>query len=282
MDISCIISSGDLELYVLGMLSQEDNEKVAQLAIMFPEIRKEIDEVQASLIQLSDDAAETDVPSAATRDNLFAKLSAMRRQEHTTAPVVATNHTHQAEVISMAKPRRTGITFLAAASVIALIICVAVIAHLSSANTHYHDVANTLQNQLDQVTEKAAQQQQQFASSLHLYQSPDYKKIDLKPLPGEPNSVVQLFWNQNTHNVFVADVSLPQAPAGKQYQLWAIVDGKPISAGMMNGKKVPQQMLDFEKADAFAITLEKTGGSETRRAKCLCWVKHPNPFHFIF
>ena len=60
------------------------------------------------------------------------------------------------------------------------------------------------------------------------------------------------------------DVSLPAAPAGRQYQLWAIVNGQPLDAGMLRDTKMQvQQMKAFAQADAFAITLEKSGGSPT-------------------
>ncbi len=69
---------------------------------------------------------------------------------------------------------------------------------------------------------------------------------------------------RNTGDVYVDPSNLPAVPAGKQYQLWAIVDGKPISGGMISTEKGIyhiQKMKSFGKADAFAITLEKAGGS---------------------
>lgn len=269
MDISCIISSGDLELYVLGMLSQEDNEKVAQLAALFPEIKREIDDIQQSLIDISNDADVTDVPSPSVRSNLFARL----RELHNEEPALKANEVYtnteeegyETKVLSMGK-QRSGSSFsnfMLAASVIAIIICAVVIARLSNTNNQYQQVARNLQSQLNQTKKKEALQEQEFASSLQLYQSPEFQKINLTHVPGKPDALVQLFWNKEKHTVYAADVSLPQAPAGKQYQLWAIVDGKPISAGMITTKKVPQKMLNFGKADAFAITLEKEGGNPT-------------------
>ena len=81
MDISCIISSGDLELYVLGMLSEEDNLKVAQLAQLFPEIKAEIEAIENSLLQVSD---ETDAPSLSVKDDLFAKPRELEELTSTT------------------------------------------------------------------------------------------------------------------------------------------------------------------------------------------------------
>ncbi len=51
----------------------------------------------------------------------------------------------------------------------------------------------------------------------------------------------------------------------KQYQLWAIVNGKPVDAGTFDmGEGVSfVKLKTIPKAEAFAITLEKRGGSET-------------------
>ena len=265
MDISCIISSGDLELYVLGMLSQEDNVKVAQLAQLFPEIKKEIDDIQQSLLQMSDEADDAaDVPSAAVRETLFRKLRTMPAETADSADVITDNKTfeatdnNQAKVIAM-KPKRTFTTLSLVASVLALIACLAAIIHLSSANTHYHEVADNLQKQVNQLQQTAQTQNQNLA----LYQDTAYQKINLTNVPGKPKALVQLFWNRTTRDVYAADISLPAAPAGKQYQLWALIDGKPVSAGLITGKTLPQKMNDFARADAFAITLEKAGGSAT-------------------
>jgi hypothetical protein len=50
---------------------------------------------------------------------------------------------------------------------------------------------------------------------------------------------------------------LPAPALGKQYQLWAIVDGKPVDAGIISLQKEIykiQKMKSFGSAQAFAIT----------------------------
>jgi anti-sigma-K factor RskA len=59
---------------------------------------------------------------------------------------------------------------------------------------------------------------------------------------------------------------LPPAPAGKQYQLWSIVDDKPVDIGMLDDhfeSKLLKMKNTRSGSVAFAITLEKTGGSPT-------------------
>jgi anti-sigma-K factor RskA len=81
-----------------------------------------------------------------------------------------------------------------------------------------------------------------------------------------PEAVARIFWMKNTGQVYIDPTNLPDVPSGKQYQLWAIVDGKPVDAGIIETAKGTyriQKMKSFGKVDAFAITLEKAGGSPT-------------------
>jgi len=66
---------------------------------------------------------------------------------------------------------------------------------------------------------------------------------------------------------------MPIAPKGKQYQLWAMVDGQPVNAGVFPlDVKVDgtSKMLDIPKAQAFAITLEDEGGKDVPTLSELC------------
>ncbi|RZK28201.1 MAG: anti-sigma factor [Hymenobacter sp.] len=54
-------------------------------------------------------------------------------------------------------------------------------------------------------------------------------------------------------------------PPGKQYQLWALDNGKPVDAGVLTAATTAgsglQQMKDIASAQTFAMTVEPTGGS---------------------
>ena len=74
-----------------------------------------------------------------------------------------------------------------------------------------------------------------------------------------------VYWNPRHQQVYVDEVVLPVPPAGKQYQLWALEDGKPKDAGMIgvsDGKSGLQKMKNISSAQAFAVTLEPAGGSK--------------------
>lgn len=90
------------------------------------------------------------------------------------------------------------------------------------------------------------------------------KRIELKGVEKHPNLIADVYWH-TSKKVFLEIKNLPAAPTGKQYQLWAIVDGKPIDMGMYSAKKdsTIQEMKSVDNAQAFAVTLEKEGGNAT-------------------
>jgi anti-sigma-K factor RskA len=92
--------------------------------------------------------------------------------------------------------------------------------------------------------------------------------VSLNGLPAAPDAAAKIFWIKNTGEVYIDPSNLPEAPAGKQYQFWGIVDGKPVDGGMIITSKKDrkyriQKMKTFGKAEAFAVTLETEGGNPT-------------------
>lgn len=81
-----------------------------------------------------------------------------------------------------------------------------------------------------------------------------------------PASRVKIAWSKENATALVRVENLPAPPEGMQYQLWALVGGKPVDAGMLplKGDKGSEsafiEMKDIPQAELFAITLEKSGG----------------------
>lgn len=254
MDLSCIISSGDLELYVLGMLPADEAEKITRLAELFPEVESEISRITAAL----KDAAETseDAPSPTLRNKVMHTLGELKKQELSGA---------EAPVVKMITPVRKRSSWMAAASVAALLAAVGFM-YMYKTQMDQRAEITQMESSLDQLRSNLEQQQariNQDSVLMAMYDNEAIRKIKLKGLPGGRDADVQLFWNKETMDVFVTQVRLPQTPTGKQYQLWAIVDGKPVDAGVLSNGIAMQKMKAFPRAEAFAITLEKLGGSPT-------------------
>lgn len=152
-----------------------------------------------------------------------------------------------------------------AASVIAVMVSIGAVIYLLQQNNSRTQQVTALQQQVNTLQQNSIEQQQQLqasAQALALWQSNEVRKLDLTNVPGKPAALAKVFWNQQTGDVYLSDISLPPAPAGKQYQLWVIVEGKPVDAGLLSSQKnTVQKMKPFEAAQAFAITLENAGGS---------------------
>ena len=102
-------------------------------------------------------------------------------------------------------------------------------------------------------------------NNLSILQSPYSKSIMLKGMTISPNSMAMVYWNTQSHIVFINAQELPKPPDGKQYQLWALADGKPIDVGVFDvlDSLQIQKMKVITSAQAFAVTLEDVGGSTT-------------------
>jgi len=78
-----------------------------------------------------------------------------------------------------------------------------------------------------------------------------------------PRSPANVYWDSTAAKVSLVVKNMPELASEEQYQLWALIDGKPKDLGVFDAKnnKVVLKMKDTQKADAFAITIEHKGGS---------------------
>lgn len=95
----------------------------------------------------------------------------------------------------------------------------------------------------------------------------DQHVIAMSGTPVAPAARAQLVFNSRTGRATLTADHLPPMPSGKTYQLWLIVDGRPVSGGIFNadrsGRAVMrgQMPLTALKASVFAVTLEPAGGT---------------------
>ena len=102
-----------------------------------------------------------------------------------------------------------------------------------------------------------------YQEEVDILQNPNFKVIKLLGQKDAPNATALVYFDKTKQEVYLSALKLPQAPTGKQYQLWAIIDGKPVDAGMIDGTDNILKMKSLTNAVAFAISLENTGGSTT-------------------
>ncbi len=266
MDIKIYIESGIIESYVLGLAEPEEILEIERLKEEYPEVQQGIDDFSIAIEEQAFRNAVT--PPQAIKEQLLALLQFGQGSisGHDTPLVVAYNSSlnHDKPVVSIA-PSTTNWKFLAAASIILFI--VSAIANLllynryTSTKSEYAALINernTLQanNQVFQTRLK------DYQSASEMMADPTIAMVQLKDPSHKNDNMTTVFWDSKSKDVYLLTNKLPAPNKNQQYQLWALVDGKPVDAGMLDPQCTSLcKMKNIPKAQAFAITLEKAGGS---------------------
>lgn len=240
-----IIESGKLELYVCGALSEREMREIALLANLNPELKEEIAHIENNLVSFAESFEQQ--PAGDTFDKIQKKIK-------------AGNKTFQVDF----KTRR--FNWVNAAGIAGFLLMSAVSIYFWQQNVSLKKQVNTLSQLTDTISllkKEAAVTSQQ----LEFINRASTRKFKLAGIDGNDSlhQFVLLYWCQITRDVVLNPGNLPKPPEGKQYQLWAMFEGKAIDAGTIkfdSGTDV-QQMKNIPRADAFCITLENTGGSTT-------------------
>jgi anti-sigma-K factor RskA len=270
LDIQAYIASGILESYVLGIASAEEAAEIEALAHQYPLIKAEIEAIRASLEAYI--IQHEQMPPAALKKKIWHKLEELEEGETAINSRPAVTHPIAATTTEV-KPLGGWKRYLVAASLAGLIISAGANIFLYSQlqNTRQQLAeANTANSRLAQELEVNKANYDKAADELAVLNNPDNKVIYLKGQEPAPGAAVVVYWNAHQKQVHLAIHNLPAHAADKQYQLWAIVGGKPVDAGMLdtnNPQQSLQKMKEIDKAEAFAITLEKKGGNPTPEGK---------------
>jgi len=271
-----IISSGILELYVLGLSSAAENAEVELWTKEYPELLEEIAAIELAMEKLAKANAVT--PASTMKASIFAKINEAEQSAEKVStipsgspvePIPSVAPVHQIPTTPTVAPAPVytisrNWKMIAAASIGIFLVS----ATFNLIYFNKYSVANNSLEETKALLEKEQLRTKEFKTDLDLVKDPNNTMVSLKGLENNPNATAKIFWFQETGEVGIDASNLPDAPSGMQYQFWAIVDGKPVDGGMIitndKGKKYRiQKMKSFGKAQAFAISLEKAGGNPT-------------------
>lgn len=251
MEATDIISSGLLELYVLGIANEQETVQVTLWAKQYPEVAAEIAAIEAGMETYAMLNAVT--PSTASKEKVMGRINASYGSPET-------------KVVAI----RPFWKYAAAASVILFIgsaILNLVYYNKYQAATKDYAAAMTEKNNIQNQLTAMEQSNDEMKNNWKIVQSKYSQLVSLNGMDKTPDAAAKIFWMKNTGEVYIDPSNLPDAPDGMQYQFWGIVDGKPVDGGLIiNTKKgnkyTIQKMKSFGKAQAFAVTLETAGGHE--------------------
>lgn len=259
-----ILSSGLLELYVLGIANEQETAQVTEMAKRDAEVAKEIRAIEKTLELYA--AANGVLPSASTKQQL---ISVLFKDTDKTSNVIPISNAAKGIVVPAFWK------YAAAASILLLIASTVL-------NLNFYNKSRVANNELGLIKNERAQLKNQLVvleeqnggmkNDMNVIQSKYSEPVALHGLEAAPDAVAKIFWMRNTGEVYIDPSNLPDAPEGMQYQLWGIVDGQPVDGGLIittnrDDKYRMHKMKTFGKAEAFAVTLETKGGNTTPKGK---------------
>ncbi len=252
MDIQKYISSGILELYVYGALSEKESREVSLVLKEYPEVKTEVEEIEKALLTLSSAAAPNNA------EHLIASIKEkLTKSPTTTAPVVT-------------PIRKIGwITYSGWAASLLLLVGLFV----------FFNRTNDLREELSAERARNAQMEEQIANARESAEKAEEllavirdRNVERVPLQGQnvaPEAFASVYWNTQENTAYIDAKDLPEPPRGKVYQVWSLTMQPltPTSIGLLdNFEADDNKVFSLEnpnQSEAFGITLEPEGGSET-------------------
>lgn len=266
VDINEYIASGILESVTLGLASPQEVQEVACLSKIYPEIQAEFIRVQKRCEEMMLENAQA--PDPAIRASLLKTIAETPQEK---APEKKT----EGKIIAMnAAPEVKGVSpmwkMMAAASLI-LTIGVCALWFLSNREVKRLDniMASMEKDQLknEQILQAMIVEKDHLQTVQEVLAAESLRTVKMTGTAKEPEAAVKVMWSKDMKKAVMHAEKITPPPANMQYQLWVIADGKPVSVGLFNYDEVEQMTEPFDvnaqNITAFAITLEKMGGSPT-------------------
>lgn len=259
-NVKAYIESGILELYVLGDISAEEKLQVEDMASKYPEIKAEITEIERSMEFYAEEHAVE--PSENLRHRVLGSLLVNLGDDRIFTKAV----THQDDDNIVTLPVNRVNNFYKYGFAACLTLLLMSVYGLINLYSKLQD-SNTQLTALQTDKLRIANQVNLMDSQLDMYRDTTYKVLRLKGLPKTPTAAMILAWNSVSKKVMVdvQSMKLPKHDDKHQYQLWALVSGKPVDMGTFDMPEADtagiKEMKAIASAQGFAVTLEPMGGS---------------------
>ncbi|KAA3618982.1 MAG: anti-sigma factor [Flavobacterium sp.] len=245
-----IIASGKLELYVTGSLPAEEAAEIAEAVRQDPKLQKEVEAIEASLIDLAG-SVSPGIPSAVW-ERILNSIRSVR-----TLDDQGSTSTNWAAISGWA----------------AAVLAIGGIFWLMNTNSSLQDELEITITENSELQEQLKNTESQLASSeeiLEILRSKDYNTIIL---PGNqavaPDAFAKVYFDKTNKVAYIDSRGLPEVSGTNVYQAWSLkLDPlRPTSMGLLDlANEVEEGIYKFENVpdpEAFGITLEPAGGSET-------------------
>jgi len=236
MDIQSFIQSGLLEAYALNQCSPAERAEVERMVAAHPEVRAELNAIERTLEQVA--LANAVPPPPGLKEQILQQLAG--------SPPPA-------------KTAGKGLPLLTALLWAAVVLLGAALVWQVHQKNKAGEQAAVLQKQVDDCQTRA-EEQAKMQEIIALLRDRNTRTIVLSDAaPGADAKTTATVWHNPVRSETVLDInSLPAPEAGRYFQFWAIVGGKPVNMGMvaLRGADSWQALPFIQNAEAFAISSE--------------------------
>lgn len=258
-DIRAYIESGILELYVLGDVTREEKFEVEAMAAKHPSVRAELDEIERSMESYAKVNAVEPAETQRERilNSLLTNLADDRnfesKQREKPGAVVIPLQTSR-EVVAY--------KYAFAACFVLLVVSVAALINAYRQIDQSNTLIVSLQSQNQAIAKTASFRE----NELNVFRDSSFKLVKLSGTKKSPASKLMVAFSPLKKKVMIdmANTNMPVNDKAHQYQLWAMVGGKPVNLGVFDADTTSKEMVEMKSiasANAFAVTLEPRGGS---------------------
>lgn len=247
MNIQEYIASGIVQSYVLGLASERERMEFEQLCATYPELVTARDEFELSLEQF---AVSNSIELPMEMRLRFLEAVDQHPSINQSSKVITMENAN--------RPARRS-NWLAVAAVILLIGC-AYFAYQFYSQTQELAVSNQeLRSKLDSTDNIL----NQIIAEQKVFKDSNVTVVSMVGTQAAPRSSANVYWDSASSSVYLVVKNMPKLPSDQQYQLWALINGQPKDLGVFDSEqeKLILKMNNTQKAEAFAITIEKRGGN---------------------
>lgn len=243
------IESGILELYVFGLLSEEENLKVKEMADSNEDVKAEILSIEKAVIDLSYSV------SPYLSAEVYNKIRQQLIEKHE-------------GVVQMPRKSTTG-SYLGWAAAVILLFGLGFQYYQYNQATEEVQATRTERDKFEQMLANVSQENTQNEKALAIIRDKNNNVVSLAGQNVAPEAYAKVYLNNEDNKIYVDIAGLPEPPKDKVYQVWALKlkpQLTPTSIGVLDDSQRTQNkgifaVENFEGAEAFGITLEPAGGS---------------------
>ncbi len=236
MNIETYISSGIIEQYVMGLCSNEESKELEELRKQYPALDTAVTEFELFFEkQLLQNAT---LPSVETDNKILHRLQSL-----------------QTPVVSIQKNQ--SFKWLKAAAAAAVLL-------LGVSSVYNFTLYSKTKKQAAELTAKNNIPKTLPLEDFNVLKNPGITPVAMYGVGYHAICRCTMFWDKKTGKAYVMIHHLVKSGDKKDYQLWAMVDGKAVNVGMVNDD-IRDRFIEVSNvpqgATAFSVTLENAGGA---------------------